>query len=110
MTVVDDRSAATLMPIIMKHIRQGTTIFSDEWRSYSRLGSSGYIHLPVNHSENFVDPNTGNIQTRTTKGNSIPFTLGAHIQNIKSMWSQAKRKHKSANGTSDILFESYLQQ
>ena len=60
MTAVDDCSAATLMPIIRTHIRPGTTILSDEWRSYARLNSSGYTHLAVNHSENFVDPSSGN--------------------------------------------------
>ena len=60
MTAVDDRPAATLMPITRTHIRPGTTIFSDEWRSYARLNSSGYTHLAVNHSENFVDPSSGN--------------------------------------------------
>ena len=54
MTVVNDRSAATLMPIIRTHIRPGTTILSDEWRSYARLNSSGYTHLAVNHSENLL--------------------------------------------------------
>ena len=60
MTVVNDRSVATLMPIIRTHIRPGTTILSDEWRSYARFNSSGYTHLAVNHSENFADPSSGN--------------------------------------------------
>ena len=51
MTLVNDRSAATLMPIIRTHIRPGTTILSDKWRSYTRLNSSGYTYLAVNHSE-----------------------------------------------------------
>ena len=60
MTVVNDCSAVTLMPIIRTHIRPGTTIFSDEWHSYAGLSSPGYTYLAVNHSENFVDPSSGN--------------------------------------------------
>ena len=58
-TCVDDRSAATLIPIILRWIKPGTTIISDSWKAYSSLGQSGYTHLTVNHSLNFVDPTTG---------------------------------------------------
>jgi hypothetical protein len=38
----------------------GTTIHSDEWRAYnSPQNNPDYQHLTVNHSLNFVDPNTG---------------------------------------------------
>ncbi len=39
MTVVNDRTAATLIPIIQSHVRPGTTIYSDEWSAYSRIGT-----------------------------------------------------------------------
>jgi len=39
--VVEDRSAATLIPVIKKYIRPGTTILSDCWRAYSSLSSEG---------------------------------------------------------------------
>ena len=56
MMVVPDRSK---MPIITQYIRPGSTIISDEWRAYSNIGVSGYTHLTVNHSQNFVNPTTG---------------------------------------------------
>ena len=38
----------------------GTTIISDCWKGYFNLGSDyNYKHLTVNHSKNFVDPETG---------------------------------------------------
>ena len=51
----------------------GTTIISDCWRSYDCLNEEDFEHLTVNHSLNFVDPETG-----------------AHTQNIESLWWQIK--------------------
>ena len=69
------RDRATLEPIILKHIVQGSTIISDCWRAYDSLGAKGFHHLTVNHSYNFVDP-----------------TSGAHTNNIESLWWQIKRQ------------------
>jgi len=49
----------TLLPIIEREVEIGTTIHSDQWRAYSSLKDHGFIHQTVNHSENFIDPNTG---------------------------------------------------
>lgn len=53
------RDAETLLGLIEKHVEPGTTIISDCWKGYSCLSSAGYKHLTVNHSENFVDPESG---------------------------------------------------
>ena len=51
---VDKRNSQTLTLIIRRHVRAGTTIYSDEWRAYSKLGKLRYEHATVNHSKCFV--------------------------------------------------------
>lgn len=58
-TIVPDRSAATLLPIILEYVLPGTHIMSDQWRSYACLKELGYIHTTVNHKLHFRDPETG---------------------------------------------------
>ncbi|CAL8342604.1 unnamed protein product [Arctogadus glacialis] len=49
--IVSHRSASHLLCIINKHIRQGSSIISDGWRSYRRLHDEDYNHRTVNHRE-----------------------------------------------------------
>lgn len=37
----------------------GKTIMSDQWRAYQTLNHLGFHHFTVNHSYNFVDPDSG---------------------------------------------------
>ena len=87
---VPRRNRATLLPIIRRWIRPGTTIISDCWGAYNCLQHQGYQHLTVNHTYNFVDPDTG-----------------AHTNTIESTWSHAKRI-LPRTGTSKDLLSSYL--
>ena len=57
-TTVEDRTADTLVNIIKQHIKPGT-ILSDCWRAYSSLNPEGFTNLMVNHSVNFMDPDSG---------------------------------------------------
>jgi hypothetical protein len=57
--IVERRDAFTLRSVILKHVRPGSIIVTDFWRGYLGLEDLGYTHLRVNHSETFVDENTG---------------------------------------------------
>lgn len=43
----NDRSSATLLPLIMQNVLPGTTILTDQWRSYNQLSNLGYVHNTV---------------------------------------------------------------
>jgi transposase-like protein len=92
---VKDRTAATLVEAIKKYVRPGSMIISDCWKGYNQFDRAPldqhFPHLTVNHSENFVDPDTE-----------------AHTQTVESMWSSAKRRFKARNGTHRSLLDSYL--
>ncbi len=53
------RSQSALLPIIQQYVAVATTIITDKWKAYINLGNHGYVHLAVNDSDNFVDPETG---------------------------------------------------
>jgi len=59
MVTVADRSAETLELEILRHVLPGSIVVTDLWKGYSQLWAKfGFDHLTVNHSENFVDPET----------------------------------------------------
>ncbi|XP_045476997.1 uncharacterized protein LOC123682436 isoform X2 [Harmonia axyridis] len=61
---VENHTSETLIGIIRRYVLPGTTIMTDCWRGYNSLEDYGYRHFTVNHSENFVDHQTGaNTQT-----------------------------------------------
>lgn len=85
---VDKRDAATLVPLIKKHILPVTCIYSDCWKAYDSLGRSGYKHLTVNHSVTFKD---GDVCTNKIEG----------------MWKHVKSQFPLCNRQKQ-LFDSYL--
>ena len=88
---VPDRSAATVLPILTQSIAPGTTVITNKWRAYGQLQNLNFNHQTVNHSLNFVDPQTG-----------------AHTQTVERMWGVAKQRNKKQCGTHRELLDSYL--
>ena len=93
MELVPDRTAATLLPIIQSHALPNTTVHSDQWQAYRKVGLLTNIstHASVNHSLNFVDPVTG-----------------VHAQNIESCWARVKQKFKKMKRGHESQLPSYL--
>ena len=95
LTFVNSRDKDTLIPIIQRIVLPGSIIHSDEWRAYNDLrrlpNPQPYRYATVNHSANVVDPITG-----------------VHTNHVEAMWSRAKRRFKSMNGTYEELIPSYL--
>jgi predicted ABC-class ATPase len=97
MFVVEKRDAQTLLPIILRNVKKGSQINSDEWRAYSKLNKHGYKHFTVNHSKNFVDPVTKE-----------------HTQLIECLWLVAKstimkrRRGTCTNNLPGHLAEDWL--
>ena len=89
---VEHRDAATLIPLIQHHIRPGSIIYSNEWKSYTSItATTGMLHETVNHSLPFVDP-----------------TTGAHTQGVEAMWSSCKRLMREERTMHSKLFDTYL--
>ena len=89
MVTVPDRSAQTLLPIMQRHLRPGTTVHSDQWAAYRNVQQLTPVaqHGTVNHSLNFVDPVT---------------------QNIESYWNRVKTKFKRMKGVHADMVTSYI--
>lgn len=85
---VGNRSQATLLPVIQRRIRPGTTIISDGWGAYRHISQHGYQHHIINHSQNFVSP-----------GNRV-----IHTQGVENQWRQLKRwlRSKGTNLGEDL--------
>ena len=78
--IVDRRDRETLLPIIKKYVKVGTTIYSDQWGAYFTLENEGYHHKTVNHSVEFVSND------------------GCCTNTIEGLWGLAKLRIKKMKG------------
>ena len=84
---VERKTQLTLIEVIKKRINPGSIILTDCWKAYENLPElvpdRQFVHLTVNHSKHFVDPEI----------------IQVHTQTIKSFWSVLKRKLRIRDGT-----------
>lgn len=72
--IVPNQKGSTLIPVVAEYVEAGSTIHTDNLRSYNLLKAIGYQHEAVNHA-------AGEYVSKT----------GAHTQTIEAFWSQVKR-------------------
>ena len=90
--VVKNCKKEELMPIIEGKVLEGSTIYSDGWKSYDGLILNGYDHYRVYHSKD-------------------EFVRGkAHVNGIESFWSFTKRRLAKFNGLTDEMFNLHLKE
>lgn len=86
--VTQDASSTTLQRLLRSHVEIGSTLYTDEWRGYTRAARLGYDHNTVTHSAN--DYANGSVHTNTIEG----------------FWGQLKG---SIRGTYHFVSPKYLQ-
>ncbi len=71
--VVPSNKTMVLVPQVMENVAPGSTVNTDEWRSYQHLPALGYVHVALNHQ-------------------SEEWARGIHHTNsIEGFWSHLKR-------------------
>ncbi|CAF0747971.1 unnamed protein product [Brachionus calyciflorus] len=92
--VVPNRKAETLLAIIYDHVLPGSIVYSDKWSSYNKISElydNQNVHKTVNHSLNFVDPETL-----------------ACTNKIESLWNTVKVRFREMRGCNKMYIQSYL--
>lgn len=81
-----------LMPVIKGKILEGSTVYTDGWKSYDGLVLNGYKHYRIYHSKD-------------------EFARGKnHINGIESFWSYTKRRLAKFNGLPKDKFLIHLKE
>lgn len=70
--IVPDVKKRTLQPIVSENVKTGSTVYTDELRSYRGLDKAGYEHRTVNHST----------------GQYVSFN--SHVNSIEGFWARLK--------------------
>ena len=91
--VVNNCSAAELVPIIKKLAPSDSTIYSDEWKAYDGLVNAGYKkHYRVTHS------------------NDVFANGRAHVNGIENFWGIAKSRMVKMRGIKREKFNLHLKE
>lgn len=78
--VVPNIQAETLLPLITRQVRAGSTVCSDTLVSYTGVAAKGYVHRLVDHHATYSDGR------------------GTHINGLEGFWGYLKRSLASRGG------------
>lgn len=91
--IQNKRSAPELLKLLKENVHVDSTVITDKWKSYTKLNDYFKRHQIVNHSTNFIQPETG-----------------ANTQKIESSWRHLKLKlaKKRDGGDLEMHLKEYL--
>ena len=91
-SIVKGCSRHELMPVIKGKVIEGSTVYTDGWKSYDGLVLNGYKHYRIYHHDN-------------------EFARGRnHVNGIESFWSYTKRRLRKFNGIRRDKFLLHLKE
>lgn len=79
--IIANKESRTIIPIICEHVISGSSIHTDEHKSYKALVRNGFLHKTVCHKYEFVEKNSG-----------------IHTQHIESFHNSMKLEIKARKG------------
>ena len=88
---VPDVEARTLLPLITRRVKRGSTVCSDTWKSYTGIAANGYVHRLVAHGQ-------GQWSNRR----------GSHINGLEGFWGYLKRQLAAKGGIRRERLPLYL--
>lgn len=86
--IVDNKTSAEVVPHILSNVKAGSTVYTDEGRSFAPLAEYGYTHDTVNH-----------FKKEYVRG-------PVHTNSIEAFWANVKR---SISGTYVSVSKKHLQ-
>ncbi|KAK3107606.1 hypothetical protein FSP39_018210 [Pinctada imbricata] len=96
---VQDRSAETMLPLIVRHVEPGSTIYSDGWSAYCELNNLGFMHFTVVHKYAFK---------KTYRNVETGDIVSVHTNKIEGAWKHAKDHFKKMSCTRLSQFEGHM--
>jgi len=96
---VTDRSEKTLLPLIKRHVAEGSTIYSDGWSAYCSLNEHGYEHFSVIHKHAFC---------KEYKNIDTGEIVKVHTNRIEGAWKHAKDHFRRMSGTTATQWEGHM--
>ena len=73
--VIMNRKKNQLEQVVCEHVEVGSALYTDQLRSYDRMGSRGYVHQVIDHAECYVNG-------------------AVHTNGLENFWSLLKRAIK----------------
>jgi transposase-like protein len=106
---IEERNIENIDEIIKRHIKKGTTIYTDCWKGYNNLKNIGYKHKTVNHSKNFKDPITG-VHTNTIEGtwNGLKQSIIPRNRNKKNIILHLKEYQWRKKNRENNIWKNFL--